>query len=91
MQAPADELQKLPPLLSASALSLSRNSTRGNTPSRTVVFKDARGGDDGLEKCFLRVMGMTCGSCVNAIERGLSRVEGKTLPAVRLLKLLFTP
>ncbi|XP_061164353.1 copper-transporting ATPase 1-like [Saccostrea echinata] len=32
--------------------------------------------DDDLEKCFLRVTGMTCASCVATIEKNLLKVEG---------------
>ena len=32
-----------------------------------------------VEKCFLRVTGMTCGSCVSHIERNLMKQEGKLL------------
>jgi hypothetical protein len=73
----AEYLPKLLPPMSASALSLARN--RANTPSRSVAFKTSKDEDDDLEKCFLRVNGMTCGSCVNNIERGLSKVEGKVM------------
>lgn len=33
--------------------------------------------DDDLEKCFLRVTGMTCASCVATIEKNLLKVEGE--------------
>lgn len=33
--------------------------------------------DDDLEKCFLRVSGMTCASCVATIEKNLMKVQGK--------------
>ena len=33
--------------------------------------------DDDLEKCFLRVTGMTCASCVATIEKNLMKVEGR--------------
>lgn len=35
--------------------------------------------DEGLEKCFLHITGMTCSSCVANIERRLLRVEGTRL------------
>lgn len=40
--------------------------------------KSGAGVDDDLEKCFLRVSGMTCASCVATIEKNLMKVEGKT-------------
>lgn len=36
-------------------------------------------GRDGVEKCFLRITGMTCGSCVNYIEKNMMKVEGRYL------------
>ncbi len=32
---------------------------------------------DGIEICFIQVEGMTCTSCVDTIERNLSKIEGK--------------
>ena len=29
-----------------------------------------------LETCFLTVLGMTCASCVDSIQRNVSKVEG---------------
>jgi len=58
--------------------------------SRKVTFNRKKYGvtlddddeDDGFEKCFLHITGMTCSSCVANIERRLLRVEGR-LEAVR--------
>lgn len=40
---------------------------------------------DETEKCFLRVTGMTCSSCVSAIERQLISVKGVKFALVALL------
>ncbi|CAN8006468.1 unnamed protein product, partial [Ixodes hexagonus] len=40
---------------------------------------------DETEKCFLRVTGMTCSSCVSAIERQLINVKGVKFALVALL------
>ena len=32
---------------------------------------------DDYEKCYLKVTGMTCASCVNTIEKNLIKVKGK--------------
>ncbi|CAF3711632.1 unnamed protein product [Rotaria sp. Silwood1] len=40
---------------------------------------------DGIETCFIQVEGMTCTSCVDSIERNLSKVEGIHSVLVALL------
>ena len=37
-------------------------------------FKNVR---EDVEKCFVRIQGMTCASCVAAIEKHVKRVDGK--------------
>ena len=32
--------------------------------------------EDELEKCYLKITGMTCGSCVANVERSLLKVQG---------------
>ncbi|XP_033744011.1 copper-transporting ATPase 1-like isoform X2 [Pecten maximus] len=53
----------------------------------TVYYK--RGGktdeDTENEKCFLRVTGMTCASCVNTIEKNLGKMEGIKAVLVALM------
>lgn len=47
-----------------------------NVHAKQTRFFDANNTEDGYEKCFLKVSGMTCGSCVANIERNLKKVEG---------------
>ena len=41
-----------------------------------IEFEDNLNYNNSYEKCYLRVTGMTCASCVSNIERGLSKLEG---------------
>jgi Cu+-exporting ATPase len=41
--------------------------------------------DEGLEKCFLHISGMTCSSCVANIERHLLKVQGISSVLVALM------
>ncbi|CAF0725371.1 unnamed protein product [Rotaria sordida] len=41
--------------------------------------------NDGLETCFLNVLGMTCASCVDRIQRNISKIEGIHSIVVALL------
>lgn len=49
-----------------------------NNKDNTTVAKAkySRNMIDGIETCFVHVEGMTCTSCVDSIERGLSKVTG---------------
>jgi len=55
------------------------------TPRRKVALERKKLGipvrdgddDDDLDKCYLRISGMTCSSCVANIERHLLRIQGK--------------
>lgn len=43
------------------------------------------GDDADLEKCFLRINGMTCASCVAAIEKHSRKIKGRVLCLVTLV------
>ncbi|GAB6031761.1 ATPase Cu transporting protein 7B [Chamberlinius hualienensis] len=48
-----------------------------NTMSKVTSHGLSSSDDDGeLEKCFIRVQGMTCASCVAAIEKHMKKIEG---------------
>ena len=46
-------------------------------PPKVKVTKDIQEEDDDLEKCFIKVTGMTCSSCVGNVERHVSKMEGE--------------
>lgn len=50
-----------------------------------VEDRTQHGSLEGTEKCFLRVTGMTCSSCVAAIEKQLFKVKGVKFALVALL------
>ncbi|KAL3879473.1 hypothetical protein ACJMK2_031769 [Sinanodonta woodiana] len=59
------------------------NLGRGN-----VVFKETKSGgqeEDEYDKCYFKVTGMTCASCVNVIEKNLMKVEGVKSVLVALM------
>ena len=59
----------------------SRESSPRKVTFPTQPMDDA---DDEFDKCFLRVSGMTCGSCVNYIEKSLIKVDGKYSPGIKI-------
>ncbi|XP_064458181.1 copper-transporting ATPase 2-like isoform X2 [Ornithodoros turicata] len=66
---PADVCKLSPASLSASRISL-RNADIGEEP---------------LAKCYLHVRGMTCASCVSAVEKNLLKVNGVAQALIALL------
>ena len=48
------------------------NGRRVKFPAKRIAADE----DDDLEKCFMKVTGMTCSSCVANIERNLMKMEG---------------
>ena len=45
----------------------------------TVRYKPGSNEDEEYDKCFLKVNGMTCASCVNTIEKNLAKLEGEQM------------
>ncbi|XP_069166086.1 copper-transporting ATPase 1 isoform X1 [Procambarus clarkii] len=57
----------------AKSSKLSREVSVSSSYQENVAFE---GDEADLEKCFLRVTGMTCASCVAAIEKHAKKIEG---------------
>ena len=55
------------------------------SPLVSEVFEEHQGGSEELRKCFLHIGGMTCASCVVAIEKHVAKVEGVTSIMVALM------
>jgi len=58
-----------------------------SSPKSPALIGSMCGDDDDeeLEKCYLHITGMTCGSCVANIERNLKKVEGIQYVLVNLM------
>ncbi|CAF1065657.1 unnamed protein product [Rotaria magnacalcarata] len=61
---------------------LSVKNTRQSSPSKQFQSISI---NDETETCFVSIVGMTCASCVDSIQRNLSKVEGITSVRVALL------
>ena len=56
--------------------SIKMDANRGSVQFKPSTKMDDNDEEDGYEKCFLHITGMTCSSCVNNIEKNLKKVEG---------------
>lgn len=65
----------------AKSSKLSREVSVSSSYQENVAFE---GDEADLEKCFLRVTGMTCASCVAAIEKHAKKIEGRQMYNVYL-------
>ena len=55
------------------------------SPLVDEAFEKHQSGSEELRKCFLHIGGMTCASCVVAIEKHVAKVEGVTSIMVALM------
>jgi hypothetical protein len=47
--------------------------------TESVRYTPGTNEEEEYDKCFLKVTGMTCGSCVASIEKNLMKVEGRSM------------
>ena len=59
--------------------SVSNGSLQVESKLGTVRYKPGTNEDEEFDKCYLKVTGMTCASCVSTIEKNLIKVEGQLL------------
>lgn len=56
--------------------SVSNGSLQIDSKKGTARYKPGTNEDEEYDKCFLKVTGMTCASCVAVIEKNLVKLEG---------------
>ncbi|CAN7993626.1 unnamed protein product [Ixodes hexagonus] len=82
----ATPLLKSASIKTASSSSLKVSEMKSQQQSSPRVFLSAADGrNEPLEKCHLHVRGMTCASCVSAVEKNMLKLEGVAQALVSLL------